>query len=323
MNTEVRPVDRLMAMYNGAMALFWAALFPGMFPLHVWPLALIAAHAGAACIPLLIRRLPERPALLTRLFREGYPLLWLGALWVELDPAIFFAHTTSFDSAIMALDIAVFGVHLDGTWMPAMPQVWFSELMHFAYWAYLPLIFVPPIVMAIRKRGDVYADITFRLMTAYVICYAIYLLFPTIGPHVYGVRYAGGPLTEGFFYGLVRSAHETGDVVGAAFPSSHVVGAVTIAWIGWRWFSPIVATLMSIEAFGVVLSTVYTQNHYAVDSIAGVVTALAIQRWAVPVVARMLAARPSRDGSHRPWPAIPPLASVPRPASVQRSGGGS
>jgi PAP2 superfamily len=310
MNTAIRPIDRLMAAYNAALALFWAVLLPGMLPLHVWPLTLVAAHAAAACLPLLIRRLPERPSIVTRLLREAYPLLWLPALWVELDPAIFFAHASSFDAAIMSLDLAVFGVHLDGTWMPAMPQVWFSELMHFAYWAYLPLIFLPPIVMAIRRRADAFQDITLRLLTAYVICYTIYLVFPTVGPQEFGIRYAGGPLTDGFFYGLVQTAHETGNVVGAAFPSSHVVGAVTIAWLGWRWFSPLIATLMSIEAFGVILSTVYTQNHYAVDSVAGLATALVIQAWVVPAVRRALSTRPSRDRARASWSMIPPLAPV-------------
>ncbi len=308
MNTAIRPIDRLMAGYNAALAVFWAALLPSMLPLHVWPLALVAAHTAAACLPLLIRRLPERPSLVIRLLREAYPLIWLPALWVELDPAIFFAHASSFDAAIMSLDLAVFGIHLDGTWMPAMPQVWFSELMHFAYWAYLPLIFLPPIVMAIRRRVDAYRDITLRLMTAYVICYTIYLVFPTVGPHEFGIRYAGGPLTEGFFYGLIQTAHQTGNVVGAAFPSSHVVGAVTIAWLGWRWFSPLIATLMSIEAFGVMLSTVYTQNHYAVDSVAGLITALLIQAWVVPAVSRALSSRSAHDRARAPWSVIPPLA---------------
>lgn len=313
MNTAIRPIDRLMTGYNAALALFWTALLPAMLPLHVWPVALVAAHTAAACLPLLIRRLPERPSIVTRLLREAYPLLWLPALWVELDPAIFFAHASSFDAVIMSLDLAVFGVHLDGTWMPAMPQVWFSELMHFAYWAYLPLIFLPPIVMAIRRRTDAYRDITLRLMTSYVICYTIYLVFPTVGPHEFGIRYAGGPLTDGFFYGLIQTAHETGNVVGAAFPSSHVVGAVTIAWLGWRWFSPLIAILMSFEAFGVILSTVYTQNHYAVDSAVGLATALAIQAWVVPAVRKSLSTRPSRRRvrARKAWSAIPPLAPVP------------
>ena len=310
MRIKIQPVDRLMAVYNAGMALFWAALLPGMLPLHVWPVALIVAHAAAACLPMLIRRLPDSPSSFTRLILYAYPLVWLGALFVEMDPAIFFAHTSTFDPMILALDAAVFGTHLDTTWMPAMPQIWLSELMHFAYWAYLPLIFTPPLVMAFRRRADAYRDIVLRMMTAYILCYVFYIVFPVLGPHVYGVSYAGGPLTEGFFYALVQHAHESADMVGAAFPSSHVVGAVTIAWIGWRWFSPLVAIVMSIEAFGVVLSTVYTQNHYAVDSVFGLIAALAIQAWAFPAVSRLLSERPSRSTARASWAAVPPLATV-------------
>lgn len=312
MNTEVRPVDRLMALYNAGMALFWAWLLPSMFPFHVWPLALIAAHGAAAFLPALIRRLPGRPSAGVRILREAYPLIWLGALFVEMDPAIFFAHTTTFDRLVRTLDLAVFGTHLDSTWMPAMPQVWFSELMHFSYWAYLPAIFSPPLIMAFRRRADAYRDITFRMMTAYILCYVFYIVFPVLGPHVYGVSYAGGPLTEGFFYGLVQHAHESADMVGAAFPSSHVVGAVTIAWIGWRWFAPWVGVLLSVEAFGVILSTVYTQNHYAVDSAFGVIAALAIQAWAFPAISKLLSGRRAHSKARADWVAIPPLAVIRR-----------
>ena len=291
-----RPVDRLLAVYNLLLAGLWTSVTiagepatagAGLtFELGPGKATLLAVvHLFAAGLPLLIGRLSWDRGFGSRLLRtlhEVYPLLLLPVFWLELDPLIRTLHGTTRDAAIMALDRAVFGLHLDQVWIRAMPQAWFSELMHFSYWIYLPLIFTPPIVMALRRDAVGFQDVTLRLLATYVGCYVVYLVFPTVGPKVFGVLFEGA--NDGFFLGLVARAHETGNVYGAAFPSSHVAGAVTVAWLGWRWFSPTAAVLLSLQAGGVLMSTVYTQNHYAVDSLAGLGFALAVQAWVVPTL---------------------------------------
>ena len=83
-----------------------------------------------------------------------------------------------------------------------------------------------------------------------------------------------GTHQEGFFYGLVEVAQRLGDSRGCSFPSSHVAGATTIAYLAWRWLPRWAAIVLTVDAAGVLASTVYTQNHYAVDSVAGLVWAL-------------------------------------------------
>ncbi len=65
-----------------------------------------------------------------------------------------------------------------------------------------------------------------------------------------------------------------GSAKGAAFPSSHVAGAVVIWLLAWKlsrgvfWaFAPVVPAL--------ILGTVYGGFHYAVDALAGVATGVA------------------------------------------------
>jgi membrane-associated phospholipid phosphatase len=293
MGGRARPVDWLLAAYNATVAVLWAGLWDQAW--YALPAAM--AHAAAACLPALLARLPRDTPRPLGLLLEGYPLLWIPALWVELDPLIAGLHEATIDPAILTLDLAVFGIHLDRVWMPAMPQVWFSEIMHFAYYAYLPLIFLPPIVMAARGRTGAFRDMTLRLITTYVFCYLFYLTLPTVGPHEFGQPFEGA-LSDGFFYQLGAGAHSSGNVRGAAFPSSHVAGAVTIAWAGWKWLPKGVAVLLTLEAVGVMMSTVYTQNHYGVDSIAGLAWAVLIQMWVVPVLLRRPATsrrRPAGD----------------------------
>jgi membrane-associated phospholipid phosphatase len=292
------PVDYLLAAYNVVLAVVWATL--RQEAPHAAPLA--AAHLAGAALPWLwgaARESRGRAAIL----RDLYPLILLLAFWTELDLLRDILGPRGFDAAVETLDRAVFGVNLHAVWMPSMDAVWLSETMFFSYYAYYAAIFLPPIALALQKRRRPTRDVVLRLMTVYLACYLVYIAFPVYGPHFLAVHHQG-PHTQGLFYRLVDAAQRLGDSRGCAFPSSHVAGAVTIAFIGWRWFSRPVAVLLTLEALGVVLSTVYTQNHYGIDSLAGIVWALGIQIAVVPVLRRGF----TRSRSPLPVPTVPKLS---------------
>jgi membrane-associated phospholipid phosphatase len=291
------PVDYVVFGYNIVLAAVWSLLIGRV---DYAPLV-FSAHVAAVFLPRLLERTPSPCSVFTVNLRHIYPLLWVLAFWTELDYLRAHLHAAAYDAPIIALDHAVFGVHLHDVWIAATPQVWLSELLHFCYFAYYPLIFVPPLVLAVQRRRPALRDVILRLTVTYLACYLVYVAFPVDGPHYLTTPYQG-PLTDGFFYRLVRVAQAMGDSRGAAFPSSHVTGAVTIAIIGWRWFSRPVAVLLSLEAVGVVLSTVYTQNHYAVDSLAGLLWAVALQAIVVPALAFVLG---SSQRSRLPVPHLP------------------
>ena len=193
-----------------------------------------------------------------------------------------------------------------------MSAMWFSETMHFSYFAYYSLIVIPAIYLLAKGSHAGYHDFTFRLLVSYLVCYVIYIVFPVDGP-IYTLHAPDGPYTQGLFYRLAHEVVTVGHAKGATFPSSHVAGAVTIAYGAWRWLPRPVAALLSLEALGVCLSTVYTQNHFAIDSLAGIVLALGLQVWIVPRAVVWL--QPTI------CPALPILPAV--PASVARSLEGS
>ena len=291
------PVDYVVMGYNLVLAAVWGLLIGRV---DYAPLVFIA-HVAAVFLPGLLERKPSTCSRFTLNLRDVYPLLWVLAFWTELDYLRAHLHTAANDAPIIALDHAVFGLHLHDVWIVTMPQVWLSELMHFCYFAYYPLIFIPPLVLAVQRRRAALRDVILRLTVTYLACYLVYITFPVDGPHYLTTPYQG-PLTDGFFYKLVRVAQDLGDSRGAAFPSSHVTGAVTIAIIGWRWFSRPVAALLSLEAVGVVMSTVYTQNHYAVDALTGIAWAVSLQALVVPALAILLGAR---RRSRQPVPYLP------------------
>jgi membrane-associated phospholipid phosphatase len=182
-----------------------------------------------------------------------------------------------------------------------MPDVWFSELMFAVYFLYYPMVFGTPLIVFFAKRWTALRDVVFRLTLAYLACFAIYVVFPVEGPSHSATRFVG-ELTEGFFYRLSTGAVHAGDSLGTAFPSSHVVGVVTMALLAVKWFSRPIAIAYVGLAIGVAIATVYTQNHFAIDSVAGVLYALAL--WALgPVLLSLLATR--NRGTQEPATARP------------------
>jgi membrane-associated phospholipid phosphatase len=302
LDRAVLPVDRLVAGYNLLLAAVWSVTLLRT-PYAPW---ICAAHLAAAGLPSLLEQAKDRLTPAGRALREIYPLLLLVAFWSELGFIREQLHAGANDAPIAALDLALFGVHVNAVWMPRMPHVWLSEVMHFVYFAYYPLIFLPPLVMGLAGRTAALRDMTLRLLVTYIGCYLIYIFFPVDGPSHTMVRYAGA-LTDGFFYRLAHGAVHVGDSLGTAFPSSHVAGAVTIAYLGWRWCRPAVAALLAVEAAGVCLATIYTQNHFTIDSVAGVVLALVLQALVAPALARARA--PAAEA--RPVPILPSFDPVP------------
>ncbi|MGD2152213.1 MAG: phosphatase PAP2 family protein [Gemmatimonadales bacterium] len=287
-------VDRVASAYNVLLALVWAVLIP-QWSYAAW---LFLAHAAAAAIPALLARTRGRLSPATRVLRDIYPLIWILAFWTELDFIRPLLHDAAYDRVIGAIDLAVFGRHLNEAWMPAMPWVWFSEIMHLAYLSYYPTVIVPLLYMLLRGGREMKEDMTFRVVLVYFACYSFYVAFPVDGPHFLSEHYEG-PLQRGLFYRVDAVLQGQGDALGCSFPSSHVAASVTMAYLGIRWLSGRAAGLLVLAAAGVAASTVYTQHHFAIDSVAGVVWAL----WLNLLVAPALL---GRWGRGRPPPSTPP-----------------
>ncbi len=80
----------------------------------------------------------------------------------------------------------------------------------------------------------------------------------------------------GFLPKIMEALFRTGDSVGTAFPSSHCAGAVAAALLSRGHFRPRTAHLMALWAGLIVVATIHTNNHYAIDSLAGCLLALLI-----------------------------------------------
>jgi membrane-associated phospholipid phosphatase len=300
---DLRPVDRLLVGYNALLAVLW--LLAGVSSRSPWwaPLA-VGAHAFGCLLPGWLMRGGEPSRGPRRVAVDLYPFAALALFFEELGPLLPRLHRGTHDAAVEALDRWLFGMHPHAAWMPAMPYRWLSEAMFAVYCGYYLLIYLPPIVLAVRGRREAAADVALRLMTTYLACYLLYLAFPVVGPHLTTPPYRG-PLTDGLFYRLSHMAHAHGDAAGTAFPSSHVAGSVAIALACRRWLPGPWSRVALFLAVSVAPATVYTRNHYAVDVVAGLLVVTTVHVL-LPALRRALSPAPATPGGVRePVPILP------------------
>lgn len=301
--------EYLTAGYNAFMAVVWPAAAPGT----PQATALSCLHAAAASLPWLLGQAGSRGRL-GGTMRDLYPLLCFAVFWSELG-ALHALGGRTWDGAIAAIDRGLFGVHLQAVWMPAMPHLLLSELMFAAYVGYYGMVVLPPLVLALAGRRDALREVVLRVIATYLVCFVVYATFPTLGPTVTLPHYEGA-LTDGFFYRLSHALHVAGNADGTAFPSSHVAGAVAMAWASWRTCPRAVAWPLTAEAAAVALATVYTQNHYPVDVLAGLAVALSVQSVGVTWARRL-------ERAATPWLRPSRTAAAPVPVTDTFRGGAS
>ncbi|MDX2193269.1 MAG: phosphatase PAP2 family protein [Gemmatimonadales bacterium] len=277
-----QPVDRWMRAVNLAFLAAWVPLLPTAPE----ALPLVVAHVAALWLPALRARAGRlRPPV--AFLCDVYPLLWLAAFWAELGLRHAHVNTALNDATAAHWDLLLFGRHWNLAWAPAMPMGWLSEGMHAAYASYyLLLVGVPLAVLATRDVRAI-RGLALRLAVTYGLCFIVYAWFPVEGPLA---SHARTGLTDGWWLRLTLSAHAAGNSLGTAFPSSHTAGAIALAWIACmhapaglvrRFAGPATVAL----AVAIALATVYTQNHYAVDTLAGIVVAVAANLVVVPALA--------------------------------------
>ncbi|HEX6307306.1 MAG TPA: phosphatase PAP2 family protein [Longimicrobiales bacterium] len=282
------PLDRLFALYLAAAA---PALAFGGRPAF-WPV-LLAAHALLIMVlwPLLpfgraIDALPPARQRAIRTAADWAPLLLIPLLYKELAILNRAVHGGRyFDETVIAWEQAIFGGQPSSDWAAALPNLVLSEPLHAAYLSYYFIIFVPPLLLFMTGRHDVFRAGVFALMLAFFVHYLFFIYFPVQGPR-YLFPSPAGELANGFFYQLAHRVLEVGSAQGAAFPSSHVGVSVAQTLVVWR-FMPRLAPLFAVLTLGLALGAVYGGFHYATDALAGVLLGAAAFL-AAPRVARQL-----------------------------------
>jgi len=237
-----------------------------------WPLlALLHLVGVGACLAADRRvrwaqtgRAPQPNALL-----DWAPLLIMPALYAELavlNSALWGGRY--FDDLVIGWEQALFGGQPSRDLANAAPWPALSEALHFSYLSYYALIFVPPLLIWLRRSRAALRDAVFTVMLVFLAHYLFFVYFPVQGPR-YLFPAPGGEAIAGYpFRDLAHRVLESGSSRGAAFPSSHVGVGVAASFVAWRHLRPL-APVVALLTVGLALGAVYGGFHYGVDALAG------------------------------------------------------
>jgi membrane-associated phospholipid phosphatase len=262
--------------YNLLLALLWAGV--GLkHPLQLLSLAFAAAmtHLAAVSLPGLL----ESSAV-----ADCYPAFAVMGIWTEMGLILPRLHPDGGalrDAAALRVDALLFGVHWHTEWISRMPWPWLSCLMYGAYCSYYLLLLGLPLLLWLSARREALANLAFRLLLVYAACAVCYLIFPVIGPAP--VAPVADAVRHGLFFDASAAIQRAGDSLGTSLPSTHAAGSMTIALASWRWLPRPLATAITVQAVAIAFATVYTQNHYTIDAVAGVLIAAFLQTVIAPV----------------------------------------
>jgi len=117
---------------------------------------------------------------------------------------------------------------------------------------------------ALKMDSDLYCALVASTLFTMLTAYAFFIFYPTYvnRPNVIGI---------GWQYDLVRTLYAN-DRTYNAFPSGHTYFTALILLFWWRW-QPTMRWLWLIITILILLSTLFTHQHYLLDLVGGVVWA--------------------------------------------------
>jgi len=192
------------------------------------------------------------------------------------------------DPMVAQWEQALFGCQPSVLFMQKLPWLAVSELFYASYFSYYVMIAGVGVALFLRSRRQFFHYLSVVSFLFYV-CYLIYIFLPVIGSRAFFHQVEGYALPlatqqlavtdaypqavqAGVFFRLMRWIYRAFEAPGAAFPSSHVAVALCTVFFSFRYLKRIRYVHLAV-ALLLILATVYCRYHYAVDVLAGLVTA--------------------------------------------------
>ena len=238
------------------------------------------------------RLVPCRLTRLCRIVAQMALLSWWYPDTYEMNRIL-----PNLDHIIAAKEQLLFGCQPALLFSQKVPYFLFSELMNLGYTCYFPLIAVVT-VFYFFCRYQQFMRATFIILASFFVYYVIFIFLPVVGPQYYypavgteqiaqgvfpnlhdyfltmrnALPTPGNP--DGVFYQMVVDAHQAGERPTAAFPSSHVGISTILMLLAWQTRNRRFFWLLLPFYVLLCLSTVYIYAHYAIDVLAGWISAL-------------------------------------------------
>ncbi len=192
------------------------------------------------------------------------------------------------DPVVIRWEQALFGCQPSVLFMQKLPWLPVSELFYASYFSYYLMITGVGLALFLRNRQQFFHYVSVVSFLFYV-CYLIYIFIPVIGPRLFFGEVGGYALPEeaqrlasthvypdaikaGVFYRIMGWIYYVFEAPGSALPSSHVAVAVCTVFFSFRYLRPIRYLHLTVAVL-LCLSTMYCRYHFAVDVLAGLITA--------------------------------------------------
>jgi membrane-associated phospholipid phosphatase len=207
-------------------------------------------------------------------------------------------YTSTFDAFLIAVDLAIFGVH-PTVWMERLISPTLSALLQFAYISYYFIPLMLGSVLIARDRFEEFEEVLFGILLCFYLSYVGYLLVPAIGPRFTLNHLQTGDLQ---FSPFIKSIQETLNGFEKnktdAFPSGHTAVSLMSLYYAWKEREKKLFAVFIPVVTGLIISTVYLRYHYVIDVIAGIaLTGLTISL--APGLRRLLSGAPGQQDDER------------------------
>ena len=261
------------------LTLFFLLLLCGLAvfsaPLNPSWIGLVATYAALALAVLAaaVYRTRVNPA------RKGFYLsvaatvITVAVVFNSLGALIAGMHSNTFDARLIAVDLAIFGVH-PTVWLERFATPLLTDLLQAAYLSYYFIPLALGVLLIARGRFGSFEEVLFGILLCFYCSYLGYLLIPAIGPRFTLSHLQSGNLQVSPFTAKIQEALNALEKNKTdAFPSGHSAVSVLSLYYAWQEREKALFAVLLPVVMGLIVSTVYLRYHYVIDVIAGIALA--------------------------------------------------
>ena len=215
-----------------------------------------------------------------KLLRDWYPYLFVSFYYPAIGYSCHAIFADNFDSYLVTLERLIFRSDPSLIFHRLLSNYYFYELMHFFYFFYYFFVLIVGLVLYLKKEEETFDKFIFVLSLMVALQFYFFTVCPTAGPKFYfpelGQKHLPG---LGPFSTIMHSMLTRGEIPAGAFPSSHVSVAFLCCLFASQYLSRAGIIFFWFMFTGLLFSTVYLQQHYAIDGMAGIILAFFAHRY--------------------------------------------
>jgi membrane-associated phospholipid phosphatase len=211
---------------------------------------------------------------------DWYPMAMFIVCFEEVSRLSFVIRDGWQDHFLLAFEAKFFSVP-PTVWLGQHGSGWITEILEIGYFSYFAVLMIVGGMLYPSQDRRKFRRVMDATVLAYMVCYAVFIFFPTEGPaHTLASSHLSPLPGGGPFHWMVGLIQRNAGVHGNAFPSAHVAGAVVALFFAWqylprvRWALTVLVSLLCVGA-------VYDRYHYASDVVGGALVGLGAALWII------------------------------------------